>query len=249
VTDLLGKPPPGDGRTLDLDLLIGEARVPPSSLPEASFELIWSEAAFTRLAEGWAEWLLEARRLLTESGTLVVALSEPADFERPTGAGWSDSRIGMTVLWDAGGGGSETVFHSEWWLRAHWGRAFEVAVERRGARRLASLRKRPGEFTGEDLERPEPGDGRELAAASANVAYLRTQIEDANRRHRDELDELREDMGRELMRRSFVAADLEWARRGPGSPATLLAAEYEATTSWRMTKPLRALGSMLRRLR
>src|SRR5829696_4935140 len=63
VTDLLGKPPPGDGRTLDLDLLIGEARVPPSSLPEASFELIWSEAAFTRLAEGWAEWLLEARRL------------------------------------------------------------------------------------------------------------------------------------------------------------------------------------------
>ena len=54
-------------------------------------------------------------------------------------------------------------------------------------------------------------------------------------------------MNRELMRRSFAAADLEWARGGPGSPAALVAAEYEATTSWRMTKPLRALGRLLRR--
>jgi hypothetical protein len=56
-------------------------------------------------------------------------------------------------------------------------------------------------------------------------------------------------MGRELMRRSFADADLEWVRRGPGSPATLAAAEYEATTSWRITRPLRALGAMVRRLR
>ena len=54
-------------------------------------------------------------------------------------------------------------------------------------------------------------------------------------------------MSRELMRRSFAAADREWARRGPGSPAMFVAAEYEATTSWKLTKPLRAMGRLLRR--
>jgi hypothetical protein len=49
------------------------------------------------------------------------------------------------------------------------------------------------------------------------------------------------------MRRSFAAADAEWARGGPGSPASLVAAEYEATTSWRLTKPLRELGRLFRR--
>jgi hypothetical protein len=54
-------------------------------------------------------------------------------------------------------------------------------------------------------------------------------------------------MSRELMRRAFAAADLDWSRRGAGSPAMLVAAEYESTTSWKITKPLRALGRMLRR--
>jgi hypothetical protein len=54
-------------------------------------------------------------------------------------------------------------------------------------------------------------------------------------------------MNRELMRRAFAEADLEWSRRGQGSPAMLVAAEYEATTSWKITKPLRTLGRMLRR--
>ena len=32
--------------------------------------------------------------------------------------------------WDDGG---PTVFHSEWWIREHWGRAFDVdSVEERG---------------------------------------------------------------------------------------------------------------------
>src|SRR3712207_8661275 len=40
----------------------------------------------------------------------------------------SEARIGMTVLgyghpWEAGG---PMVLHSEWWIRAHWGRAFEI---------------------------------------------------------------------------------------------------------------------------
>jgi hypothetical protein len=102
---------------------------------------------------------------------------------------------------------------------------------------------------GEELPPEQPGDEQELAAARRHAAQLAEQLEAAEARHRRELEELREDMNRELMRRSFAAADLEWARRGPGSPATLVAAEYEATTSWRLTKPLRAVGRMLRRAR
>ncbi len=89
---------------------------------------------------------------------------------------------------------------------------------------------------------PEHDEGGEATAEE-----LRRQLENAESRHRRELDELREEMGRELMRRSFEAADAEWARGGPGSPASLVAAEYEATTSWRLTKPLRSLGRLLRR--
>ena len=56
-------------------------------------------------------------------------------------------------------------------------------------------------------------------------------------------------MNRELMRRSFAEADRDWARGGAGSPAMVVAAEYEATTSWKLTKPLRAMGRLLRRER
>jgi hypothetical protein len=45
-----------------------------------------------------------------------------------TGEAWDEDRIGMNVLrpdqpWDAGG---PVVLMSDWWVRAHWGRAFEI---------------------------------------------------------------------------------------------------------------------------
>jgi hypothetical protein len=233
---------------LDFDRALEPASAPPLEIPGDSLELIWSLSAFTRIADGWAEWLLEARRLLSDQGLLVVRLGERAIFERLTGESWDESLIGMTVLSALNGAGSRHVFHSEWWLRAHWGRAFEIVeFGERDGHPHAALRKTAGSVSSGDLDIAEPGEERELAAASANADYLRAQLESAEERHRHELEEQREDMNRELMRRSFAAADQDWARRGPGSPATLVAAEYEATTSWRLTKPLRAIGSMLRR--
>jgi hypothetical protein len=38
------------------------------------------------------------------------------------------------------------------------------------------LRKRPGGYTSEDLERPEPGEPREIAALQQNVMSLRREI-------------------------------------------------------------------------
>jgi SAM-dependent methyltransferase len=235
----------GTGSALDFDAELAETPSPPLAHPDGSFALIWSEAGFTRLDSGWAEWLLELRRLLAAEGLLVVGLSDPADFERLTDTAWDDSSIGMTALSALNGTAARRVFHSEWWLRAHWGRAFEVVAIREEAGRWAVLRGTGGPMGPEDLERPEHGEERELAAAAANAELLRAQLGILEGRYRRELEEA----NRELLRRSFTAAELEWARGGPGSPAALVAAEYEATTSWKLTRPLRALGALLRRLR
>jgi hypothetical protein len=229
---------------LDFDAVLADGAHPPFPEPDGSVEEIRALAAFTHLVEGWADWLLELRRLLADDGRLMIGLTPRERFEELTGSGWDESRIGMTVVSALNGPGRRIVFHSEWWLRAHWGRAFEiVSIEETESGGLAILCTRPGDITADDLERPEPGDERELAAAQANAFYLGEQLDRAARWHNRE----REEMDRELMRRSFAAADAEWARGGPGSPASLVAAEYEATTSWRITKPLRALGGLLRR--
>ena len=228
---------------LDFDAALAETEAPPLPHPDGSFGEIEARSAFTRLTEDWAEWLLEARRLLSENGRLVVGLASPAEFEALTGAAWDEQRIGMTVVSALDGPGRRLVFHAEWWLRAHWGRAFEVVSVGQGDERRIVLTTRDEHPTADELRRPEPGDERELAAAQANAHLLEGQLD----RSRRQLEVQREDMHRELMRRSFEAADAEWARGGPGSPAALVAAEYEATTSWRVTRPLRALGALLRR--
>jgi SAM-dependent methyltransferase len=234
---------------LDFDAALAEAEGPPLPYPDGSFGEIEARSAFTWLHQGWAEWLLELRRLLGEGGRLRVGLAAPETFDELTGAAWDESRLGMTVVSALDGPGRRVVFHSEWWLRAHWGRAFEVVSIREGEGREVLLTTGGGEVTADELRRPEPGDERELAAAQANAALLGAQLDVTSAGLRRELERQREDMHRELMRRSFAKADAEWARGGPGSPAALVAAEYEATTSWRMTKPLRALGRLLRRER
>ena len=238
------------GRGLDLDQAIGSGEALPLPQPDSSFRLLWSVSGFTAMADSWAEWLLEAGRLLAEDGIVVIGLAEPERFERLTGEAWDESGIGMTAL-DAMNRTPQTaVFHSEWWLRSHWGRLFaRVELSGREGLRHVVLGDPVDGVSAKQLERPAEDDERELAAAIANAGYLRSQLYLLAKRHRHQLVEQREQMGRELMRRSFSAADLEWARRGPGSPATLAAAEYEATTSWRLTRPLRALGAMVRRLR
>jgi SAM-dependent methyltransferase len=232
---------------------IGRQASPPLALPDGSFQLAWALSAFTRLADDWAEWLLEIHRLLSDRGLLVVALGTPEAYGELTGAAWDESLIGMTIV-SSLDGARWAVFHSEWWLRAHWGRAFEVlAMERLKAGPWLLLRKRPLSISAAELRAPDPGEERELVAAGANSELLRAQLETLRSRMearlRSELDSQREEFHRELMRKSFEATNVEWGLGGPQSPAALIAAEYEASLSWRLTKPLRAVGKLLRRVR
>ena len=144
--------------------------MPPLLRPDASFDLVWATSVFTHLVhESWSAWLLEMHRLLKPSGILIASYLGRRQ-QWMLGEPWDDERIGMNVTgarldWSGGG---PTVFHSEWWLRAHWGRAFEiVSVEAEGLvdQGLAVMRRRDVELTREDLERPEPGEPRELTAA------------------------------------------------------------------------------------
>jgi hypothetical protein len=57
-------------------------------------------------------------------------------WEALVGEPYREDEVGMTVLrhWETGDAGPD-VLHSEWWLRAHWGRAFEILEVARPPRR------------------------------------------------------------------------------------------------------------------
>lgn len=79
------------------------AYTPPLEVEAGTFDLVYATSVFTHIGEHWSGWLWEA------------LLGEP----------YAEDEVGMTVRH---GHTAEDawVFHSEWWLREHWGRAFEV---------------------------------------------------------------------------------------------------------------------------
>jgi hypothetical protein len=109
---------------------------------------------------------------------------------------------------DAKGSGPRAL-HSSWWLRAHWGRAFEILGLRssgfaggRPGHGFVLGRKKPVSLTQDDLERPDPEDPRELEAQRQQLAVLEEE-------------------------------------------AIQISHMYEASSSWQVTRPLRAVGRMV----
>jgi SAM-dependent methyltransferase len=159
---------------------------PPTQHLDGSFDLIYAFSVFTHLADSWSAWLLELRRLLAADGVLIVTVFGPghSSFAEEQ---VSEDLVGMNILypsaaWDVGG---PLILHSEWWLRAHWGRAFEIAELRRGdpsgapplfGQGVVVMRKRAGAFTTTDLERPETHEPREIDALRQNVSSLRREV-------------------------------------------------------------------------
>jgi SAM-dependent methyltransferase len=160
---------------------------PPTTEPDGRFDLIYAFSVFTHLLDNWSAWLIELHRLLADHGLAIVTVFGPgaSSFDEfPVG----EEINGMNVLgpateWERGG---PLIVHSEWWLRAHWGRAFEIVELRPGGpagapilfgQGVVMMRKRPGRFTTAELEALEPGEPREIAALAANVASLRREVE------------------------------------------------------------------------
>jgi SAM-dependent methyltransferase len=158
---------------------------PPLPAPDASFDLVWALSVFTHLADSWSDWLLELDRVLAPGGMVLATVIGPEHARAIAREPWDENRIGMNVLhhwksWDLGG---PTVLHSEWWLRAHWGRLFDIAAVSsvpadRGNHRWLVLRKRDGTPpTSERLEELEPGEPREAAALRHNVRQLQAELD------------------------------------------------------------------------
>jgi SAM-dependent methyltransferase len=152
--------------------------------PDGYFDLIYAISVYTHLTDRWAEWLLEHHRVLAPNGLLMASFLGEGMIELLIGERWDENKIGMNTLWagkpwDDGG---PITLHSPWWLRAHWGRAFEVVriVPHAGneipeGHGLILLRRKPVQLSPEELRRLEPGEEREIEALEHQAEQLRRE--------------------------------------------------------------------------
>ena len=154
---------------------------PPLGLEHGSFDLIYAISVFTHLTDNSIQWLLELHRLLKPDGLLIATFMGRWNSEWFAKEPWVEDRVGMNVLhhnrdWDSGG---PAVLMSEWWVREHWGRAFEIVDIAPQFHNFSwcVMRKREVELTTDDIERPSD-DPREYAAIRHNVKQLQREVVD-----------------------------------------------------------------------
>lgn len=153
---------------------------PPLGLEHGSFDLIWAISVFTHLTSTALPWLLELHRLLRPGGLLVATYMGRWNSEFAAGEPWAEDRTGMNVLrhyegWDRGG---PMVLMSDWWVREHWGRAFEILEVAPQVQNMswALMRRRDVALTVADLERPGE-DPREFLALRHNLRQAQREID------------------------------------------------------------------------
>jgi SAM-dependent methyltransferase len=172
-------------------------RTPTLALESDSFHLVYATSVFTHIDASWSDWLLELHRILVPGGMLVASFLGEGMWEAMIGEPYRENEVGITTRrhWT---GADASVFHSEWWLREHWGRAFYVDRVARPPRTeqgspqithsYIALRKSAVAITSEQLERREVDEPRELAALETNVRLLRREIEELVAQHHPNVD-------------------------------------------------------------
>ncbi|MBV9916449.1 MAG: class I SAM-dependent methyltransferase [Solirubrobacterales bacterium] len=199
------------------------AITPPLSLSSQSLDVIIAMSVFTHIGELWSDWLLELHRLLDDGGILIASFLGAGIWEGLVLEEYREDEIGMSVLhgWE---GPDAWVFHSEWWLREHWGRGFDVIGVKPPPRApdgsaqvthsYIALRTRPVQLSKAELERIVPGDARE-------VAGLQTSLRLAQRESSELAARLPSPSRRELVRRRLAAIKRLPRRGGSLSTASL----------------------------
>lgn len=170
---------------------------PPLSYPDAHFDLVTAISIFTHIADGWSEWLLEMHRILKPGGILIATFMDSCCAAALGPLPWDEERVGMSSFGFADPEMSwPNVLHSQWWLREHWGRAFEIdrlvagkeVSDEGGAvtptQGWAVLRRREVALAPADLEREDPADDRYREARRYQLELLRAEGEELKRRHR-----------------------------------------------------------------
>jgi SAM-dependent methyltransferase len=183
---------------------------PPLALGYGTFDLAWALSLFTHLTDSSHAWLLELHKLLKPDGLLIATYMGRWNAEVFTDEPWDEDRVGMNILrrdqaWEHGG---PIVLMSDWWVRAHWGRAFEIlnVVPEIHGQTWVLLKKRNVQITTSDLEKPAD-DPREYIALRHNLRQVEREREKA-------LAEMRR--------------------------------QFEGSWSWRITRPLRETGRLVR---
>jgi SAM-dependent methyltransferase len=147
---------------------------PPLAIDAGPFDLIWALSVFTHLTDNSLPWLIELHRLLKPGGLLIATYMGRYNSEVFTHEPWEEDRIGMNVLrsdqgWEDGG---PMVLMSDWWVRAHWGRAFEFVGEAPvHGQTWVLLSKTDVEVTVGDVARPAD-DPREYQALQHNLRQV-----------------------------------------------------------------------------
>jgi len=168
---------------------------PPPPWPDGTFDLIIAISVFTHITTYWSDWLCELHRLLDSDGVLIATFLGAGMSELIDREPWDEDRIGMNVLrrgqnWDRGG---PCVLHSPWWIRKHWGRAFDVEFlrpagfgepeDREAGHGLVLLRKKDVDITPRELAQVATDKPRELQALLHNIEQLHRESADLERLH------------------------------------------------------------------
>jgi SAM-dependent methyltransferase len=158
---------------------------PPLALPTGSLDLIWAMSVFTHIGETWSDWLVEMHRLLAVDGILIASFLGEGIWDALVREPYPEDDVGMVVMhsWT---GPDARVFHSEWWLREHWGRGFDVLAVRRPPRRpdgspqvthsYIALRKRGETLRQSELERIGADEPREVAGLQTSVRLAHREL-------------------------------------------------------------------------
>jgi SAM-dependent methyltransferase len=225
---------------------------PPLAQPDQRFDLVYGMSVFTHITDQWSNWLVELHRVMRPGAIAVLSVLGPVAASRLLGIDWDD-RIGMATMdfhkgWEVGG---PSALLGEWWVREHWGRAFEIlrffdCPDDWYTHDFVVMRKLDVAVTAEELESVDPRNPREYASVVCNLEILQRQQKALGEQLRDaqrggiaadfEAQQLRNnELPEEVQRLTFELgrhqAEVERLARS--------LSVIGASRSWRLTAPLR----------